>query len=314
MNKEIKVSIRCTVFNHGPYLRQCLDGFVMQKTDFFFEAFVHDDASTDDSASIILEYAARYPDIIKPYIENDNLYSKRDGSFTRVTYDTRFLKGQYIAICEGDDYWTDPLKLQKQVDFLESHPNYTMCFGNAITHWEGSNKPDELFSHIEDRDYDSNEFSLGWICPTATVLFRREILESELFNKYISNRKIITGDLPLWLTCGTIGKIRGFSDVFSVYRRVQSGFMLRMHAEQRINMGDHRIEIYKVFGKKFKSSCLHMALVHYRLARCYAREEKNIKQYFRAVLRTFRIYLLYPVTSLKRIPIILKQRKQRLNH
>ena len=131
---DILVSIRCTVFNHGKFLRHCLDGIVMQKTNFRFVAFVHDDASTDNSADIIREYADRYPDIILPLFESENLYSKKDGRFIQLTYSSQYLQGKYIAICEGDDYWTDPLKLQKQVDYMEEHPECAMCFHNAIIH------------------------------------------------------------------------------------------------------------------------------------------------------------------------------------
>lgn len=107
------VSIKCLVYNHAPYLRQCLDGFVMQKTNFRFEAIVHDDCSTDGSQEIIKEYAAKYPDIIKPIYETENQYSKHDGSLSRIIY--KHIRGKYIAHCEGDDYWTDPNKLQLQV-------------------------------------------------------------------------------------------------------------------------------------------------------------------------------------------------------
>ena len=83
-NNKILLSIRCFVYNHEPYLRQCLEGFVMQKTSFAFEAIVHDDASTDNSAAIIREYAEKYPDIIKPIYETENQYSKHDGSLRRI--------------------------------------------------------------------------------------------------------------------------------------------------------------------------------------------------------------------------------------
>ena len=112
------VAIKCTVYNHEPYLRECLDGFVMQQTDFPFVAIVHDDASTDKSADIIREYAEKYPDIIKAYYETENQYSK--GTLSKVMNEAVDATGaKYIALCEGDDYWTDPKKLQKQVDILE---------------------------------------------------------------------------------------------------------------------------------------------------------------------------------------------------
>lgn len=115
------VAIKCLVFNHEPYLRDCLEGFAMQQTDFQFVAIVHDDASTDHSADIIREYAAKYPDIILPIYETENQYSKQDGSLGRIMNAAIDATGaKYIALCEGDDYWTDPHKLQKQVDILES--------------------------------------------------------------------------------------------------------------------------------------------------------------------------------------------------
>ena len=130
--QPLMVTIRCIAYNQERYIRDCLEGFVMQKTNFRFEAIVHDDASTDGTAAIIKEYAEKYPDIIKPILETENQYSKHDGSLQRIMAEG--CKGKYVAFCEGDDYWTDPLKLQKQVDFLESHPDYSLCFHNAIMH------------------------------------------------------------------------------------------------------------------------------------------------------------------------------------
>ena len=129
---SVLVSIKCLAYNHEPYIRQCLDGFVMQQTNFKFEAIVHDDASTDGTANIIREYAEKYPDIIKPIYETENQYSKHDGSLNRILAEK--LTGKYIALCEGDDYWTDPNKLQKQVEYLESHEECVMYAHTA--NWE----------------------------------------------------------------------------------------------------------------------------------------------------------------------------------
>lgn len=116
------VSIWCLAYNHEKYIRDCLDGFVMQKTNFKFEAIIHDDASTDNTARIIQEYADKYPDIIKPIFEKENQYSKHDGSLNRIMKE--HMRGRYVALCEGDDYWIDSYKLQRQVDFLETNPEY----------------------------------------------------------------------------------------------------------------------------------------------------------------------------------------------
>ena len=168
--QPLMVSIRCIAYNQEKYIRDCLEGFVMQQTNFKFEAIVHNDASTDGTAAIIKEYAEKYPDIIKPILETENQYSKHDGSLQRIMAEV--CKGRYVAFCEGDDYWTDPLKLQKQVDFLESHPDYSLCFHNAIMHWEDGRAEDALFSHVENRLYTGVEVFQNWIVPTASVVVR----------------------------------------------------------------------------------------------------------------------------------------------
>ena len=114
MEERPLVSIHCLTFNQAPYIRQCLDGFVMQKTNFPFEAIVHDDASTDGTAEIIQEYAEKYPNIIKPILEKENQYTKIGFSGIEKLMAEKE-QGKYIAICEGDDYWTDPQKLQNQI-------------------------------------------------------------------------------------------------------------------------------------------------------------------------------------------------------
>lgn len=126
-NKPL-VAIYCLVYNHGEYLRECLDGFVNQKTDFPVVAIVHDDKSTDNSADIIREYCKKYPHLFHPIYEEENQYSKHNGSIERVMNAAiEEIKPTYLAFCEGDDYWTDPNKLQKQVDVLEQHPEYVFC-------------------------------------------------------------------------------------------------------------------------------------------------------------------------------------------
>ena len=122
---EIMVSVICNTYNHEKFIRDALDGIIMQKTDFPFEVLVHDDASTDGTADIIREYEAKYPDLIKPVYQTENQYSKN----VKISKEYQFprVQGKYIAYCEGDDYWTDPLKLQRQVDAMEAHPEVDIC-------------------------------------------------------------------------------------------------------------------------------------------------------------------------------------------
>ena len=121
----IMASINCVTFNHANYIRTALDSFLMQKTDFAFEILVHDDASTDGTSSIIREYAARYPDQVKPLIQTENQYSQGIDNISGAFNFPR-ARGKYIFMCDGDDYFLSPDKLQKQVDYMEAHPDCTM--------------------------------------------------------------------------------------------------------------------------------------------------------------------------------------------
>ena len=130
MNKEIIVSICCATYNHQKYIRDAIEGFLMQKTTFPFEILIHDDASTDGTADIIREYEAKYPDIIKPIYQRENQYSK--GIKISQVYQFPRAQGKYIALCEGDDYWIDPLKLQKQVDYMERNSRVSMLTSHYV--------------------------------------------------------------------------------------------------------------------------------------------------------------------------------------
>ena len=126
---SIKVSVICITYNHEKYIRDALEGFVNQKTNFDYEVIIHDDASTDRTATIIREYQKKYPDIIKPILQNENQYSK--GIPIIHTYIEPVIRGEYLAFCEGDDYWCDEMKLQRQIDFLDKHHDYVACVHNT---------------------------------------------------------------------------------------------------------------------------------------------------------------------------------------
>ena len=127
------VSICCLTYNHAPFIRKALDGFLMQEPptgvsadEPWFEILIHDDASTDGTDAIIKEYAAKYPDIIFPLYEEINQYT-HGGKGNMDLFNYNRVRGKYIAYCEGDDYWIDAHKLQKQVDFMECHLEYSIC-------------------------------------------------------------------------------------------------------------------------------------------------------------------------------------------
>lgn len=256
-NSQPMVTIRCLTYNHAPYIRQCLDGFVMQKTNFRFEAIVHDDASTDGTAAIVKEYGDKYPEIIKPILETENQYSKHDGSLGRIV--NAHMHGKYIAMCEGDDYWTDPLKLQKQVDFLESHPDFTMCFHSAMIKWEKQERPDGLFYKVEDREYFGTEFFKHWIVATASVVFRTEVIYSDIFKRVKRDKRILYGDTPLFISASKLGRVYGMKDVMSVYRRHEGGMSFNYCFENEIKMIDNNMAVYEIFGREYKKIAINSA-------------------------------------------------------
>ncbi|MCD7925525.1 MAG: glycosyltransferase [Bacteroides sp.] len=252
MEQNILLSIQCLVYNHEPYLRQCLDGFIMQKTNFDYEVVVHDDASTDNSASIISEYTRRYPKLIKPIYESENLYSRVGNKISFIINEK--CSGKYIALCEGDDYWTDPLKLQKQINFLEANLEYSMCFHNTIEHYEFDEKADRIFSNVRDADYTGLEIYERWIVPTASVVLRRNVFFSPIYKQAISNEKFIYWDILLFLSCANEGMLRGMSDVMSVYRRHQDSFTLKDRYNVSLKLRIHDLYIYKTFGCTYKKT------------------------------------------------------------
>ena len=122
---ECMVSVLCTAYNHEEYIAQTLQCIVDQQTDFAFELLVNDDASTDGTAAIIRSFEEKYPHIIRAFYQEKNLYSQGIDAYHHFLY--REALGKYVAICEGDDFWCDPSKLQRQVDFMEAHPEYSAC-------------------------------------------------------------------------------------------------------------------------------------------------------------------------------------------
>lgn len=248
-NTSPLVAIKCMTYNHEFYISQCLDGFIMQKTDFPFIAVVHDDASTDKTASIILEYAKKYPNIIKPIFETENQYSKHDGSLTRI-FDSALPSGvKYIAICEGDDYWTDPYKLQKQYEFLESNADYNLVFSPVKYYSQSKGK----FLCVAGGKADSFEDLLKRnTIPTLTTFFRKEIQTQYYEEIHPESKNWLMGDYPMWLYFATKGKIGFISEPMGVYRVLESSLSHSKSPYKRLEFDINRLEIADFFSKYFQ--------------------------------------------------------------
>ena len=199
---KILVSICCITYNHAPFIRKALDGFLMQqppscvpqgaKMNDWCEILIHDDCSTDGTTEIIKEYAAKYPDLIFPLYEKVNQYSQGKENVIDM-YNYGRAKGKYIAYCEGDDYWTDSQKLQKQINFMETHIDYSVCFHcfknyiiNENTYIENT-QPSQLikqYGDIDGMDIDMGTFFRGWFTQPLTMLFRVSMYNFDVRKKY----------------------------------------------------------------------------------------------------------------------------------
>lgn len=240
IDKRPLVAIHCFVYNHEPYLRDCLDGFVMQKTNFPFVAIVHDDASTDGSTAIIREYEEKYPHIFKPIYETENQYSKHDDSLEQIMNDAIDASGaKYVAMCEGDDYWTDPLKLQKQVDFMEANPEYVLCCHRYKIYNQNDGTWDKDYVH-QLFEISPNGFSFSnqenfnvWITKTLTLLIRQDAwrkMPSKKGFKYW--RDVHMNYYLLKQGKGFCMPLEG-----SVYRRHQGGIFSALQQTQQRRIG-----------------------------------------------------------------------------
>ena len=202
---EPLVSICCTAYNHEKYLAQTLESFLSQRCDFAYEILIHDDVSTDRTADIIREYAARYPHIIRPMFQTQNQYSR--GVPINETFNFPRARGKYIALCEGDDYWCDPDKLQRQIAHMESDPGCTFCFTNGYVHDEAGVHPDRPFLPYyenekslftgENRAFTLDEIARVNFIPTASFVFRVDALRA--LPPSFTQRECQHGDLRMRL-------------------------------------------------------------------------------------------------------------------
>lgn len=273
---QVTVSIICNAFNHEKYIEKTLEGFLTQKTEYSFEVLVHDDASTDRTAEIIRRYEKQYPDIIKPIYQTENQYSK--GVNVSGTYQYSRAKGKYIAFCEGDDYWCCEEKLQRQVEFLETHPKYSGCVHQTqIINDDGT--PTALF-WFGTEEGDINELDEYMRFPhTSSFLLRNPFIDETDKGLYL--RKYISyWDKSIVLFMYRTGKIHYFPEIMSCYRYVTdsgTSFQARM---KRKNM---TVEI------------VDSELCHYRQIRAYRLPLDISKHYYNNVnLYSLKKWLAWP--------------------
>ncbi|MDR1505338.1 MAG: glycosyltransferase [Prevotella sp.] len=226
------LTVCCVAYNQETYIRDALESFVMQKTDFPFYVLIGDDASCDSTPNIICEYAEKYPAIVKPILRDENIGATRNSLDLYSRVDTK-----YVALCDGDDYWTDPNKLQIQVDFLEKHKNFTICFHPVLAKWQDRTHEDEILpplKRIKNRNvFGFRDLLKGNVIYSSSVVFRWQLAgRSEIFPE-----DIVPGDWFLQLLHAWRGKVGFINKLMSVYRI--------NHTSWETNTED---EIYRKYG------------------------------------------------------------------
>lgn len=225
MGNRIMVSIECNAYNHEDFIAEALDSMLMQKTDFAYEILIHDDASTDRTADIIRSYEQQYPDIVKPIYQTENQYSQ-DIPFE--VYNNERALGKYTAVCEGDDYWTDREKLQKQVDYMEAHSECSMCVHAAekvsavtkkrVATVRPSNK-DRIFSVEEVIE------GGGELFATNSIMYSREKIPE--MPEFYLNATI--GDYPIVILGALSGTVYYMNRNMAAYRVEVKGSWTDLH-------------------------------------------------------------------------------------
>lgn len=227
---DIEVTICCVTFNHAKYVRKCLDTLVCQETNFKYEILIHDDLSQDGTIGIIQEYAKKYPDIIVPYIEEENQYSKGNRAII-INLMLGLARGKYIAICEGDDFWNDEKKLQKQYDLLEQNSDCVMCTHKVRTVDETGQ---QIIAYIP-KDYNEKKVINGdWyvkhilendrhLFHTSSMFFRKSAMEKDFGNIPPFMTVAATEDRVLFLYYGSKGNLIYLPDEMSSYRSMSEG-------------------------------------------------------------------------------------------
>jgi len=235
------VSIASVTFNHELFIEEALNSFLSQETSFPFEIVIYDDASSDGTPMILEEYAKKFPNIVKPIYQKNNQYST--GRINTICFVLPQTKGKYIAICDGDDFWSGTTKLEKQVAFLENNEKYSMVYHNSAVVNEKSHVSVEKRS-LSPKDYSEEEMLLGEsFILTNTMMFRtfsREEWEDYAF-KY---QKIRNGDMALVHKLGSIGKCKYMDEIdYAAYRLHSAGVwsgidelvkLIHIHESKRI--------------------------------------------------------------------------------
>lgn len=309
-----KVSVITITYNHEKYIREALDSFVAQQTGFAFEVIVADDCSSDNTQSIIREYAKTYPHIFKPILRKKNI-----GALPNFMDALRSARGTYVALCEGDDFWTDSEKIQRQVDFLDQHPDYAMCFHSVKVFFENNEEPEYVYpDSAEGRTFTVSGLLKRNFIQTNSVMYRRQNYDE-------MPEGILPLDWYLHLFHAQFGKIGFIGRVMSAYRRHPGGIWWDSYNNLNEIWKKHGVAhfglyvaILELYGKKPEHQKIIFSLISKLLSTLHGVDKKyntalaaNVMQKFPDTMRAF---TLHQQTELDRQGALLDENEHEIQH
>ncbi|MGJ8592083.1 MAG: glycosyltransferase family 2 protein [Aquaticitalea sp.] len=286
------VSVRLMTFMHADYISEAIESCLMQKTTFQFEIVIGDDFSTDGTRDICLEYEKKYPDIIRVLNRplHGDYWQKRQkfGRFYNFLNIVENCRGEYIALLDGDDYWTDSLKIQKQVDFLQENEDYTMCFTrfkikNNVGELVEDNNEHYFLNQANVIDFDFEKFSKGWHIGTQTVMFRSN---KDLFASLKKYK--LTRDVHLYTELLLAGKGACLSDFCAIYRVTGEGVHTSQNYRSQILSVSH---VYEELYTHHKQNNF-LEFKYRKFLKIYLKQvasKKDIFKYLGAAFRSYRL-------------------------
>ena len=243
MSSKVEVSIICDTFNHEKYIENALKSFVCQKTKFKFEIIIHDDASSDGTQGIVLKYKKIYPQLIKCVFEKENLYSKGISHFWESTF--KEIKGKYVAICEGDDFWVDENKLQLQHDYMEKNDSCSLCAHKAIRVSEdGSFLSIYSKRTLSDPTFEESVLDLS-LFPTSSMFFKKSFYTN---NEHFL-RSVPMFDYVLKILLANEGSVHILEETMSAYRTSSQGSWTQRITKDRVKHRNHYLESISIIAK-----------------------------------------------------------------
>lgn len=302
------VSIYCLAYNHENYIRRCLDGFLKQKTDFLFEVIVHDDASSDNTAQILREYEEKYPHIIRPIYQTENQFSLGVNPIEKFIFPV--VRGKYIAVCEGDDYWTDSDKLNSQIKMLESHPDchLSVCGVQEVAIDEtplGIYHPNFNIAESIISPESFIKYAGSYAFQTSSYVMRYKDWKRYIQNPPKFKKVSDIGDLPMLLYFGSLGNTAYVKRVMTCYRRgaltSYSSKKNKWTEEKRLIHFEKQIKVWKSFdefsSKRFHDICVTKVsqnMFGYLILKKCSKDffASNSKEYFNALPVAKKLFVL----------------------